>query len=157
MNQWIPLIRFLGKRLAIYLSAVVATYLLAAVTATQSVVSSLAGMGVELSLDQRLSMTLTDIAGMAGMFLPMVAFGLLVAFMATALICRYMNRWRIPLYVIAGAAAVVCIHLLLHLAFGITPVAVARTAGGLVLQAIAGAVGGLTYVLLSNEKFVNAP
>lgn len=155
MNQWIPLIRFLGKRLAIYLLAVVAAYLLAASAATQSVVSSLAGMGVELSLDQRLSMTLTDIAGMAGMFLPMVAFGLLVAFMATALICRYLNRWRIPLYVLAGASALVCIHLLLHLAFGITPVAAARTAGGLMLQSIAGAVGGLTYVLLSNTKFAN--
>jgi len=155
MNQWIPLIRFLGKRLAIYLLAVVAAYLLAASAATQSVVSSLAGMGVELSLAQRLSMTLTDIAGMAGMFLPMVAFGLLVAFMATALICRYLNRWRIPLYVLAGASALVCIHLLLHLAFGITPVAAARTAGGLMLQSIAGAVGGLTYVLLSNTKFAN--
>lgn len=155
MNQWIPLIRFLGKRLAIYLSAVVAAYLLAAAAATQSVVSSLAGMGVELSLAQRLSMTLTDIAGMAGMFLPMVAFGLLVAFMATALICRYLSRWRIPLYVLAGASALVCIHLLLHLAFGITPVAAARTAGGLMLQSIAGAVGGLTYVLLSNTKFAN--
>jgi len=155
MNQWIPLIRFLGKRLAIYLLAVVAAYLLAASAATQSVVSSLAGMGVELSLSQRLSMTLTDIAGMAGMFLPMVAFGLLVAFMATALICRYLNRWRIPLYVLAGASALVCIHLLLHLAFGITPVAAARTAGGLMLQSIAGAVGGLTYVLLSNTKFAN--
>lgn len=155
MNQWIPLIRFLGKRLAIYLLAVVAAYLLAASAATQSVVSSLAGMGVELSLAQRLSMTLTDIAGMAGMFLPMVAFGLLVAFMATALICRYLSRWRIPLYVLAGASALVCIHLLLHLAFGITPVAAARTAGGLMLQSIAGAVGGLTYVLLSNTKFAN--
>lgn len=156
MNQWIPLIRFLGLRLLIYLSAVFTAYLLATVTATHSVISSLAGMGVELSFSQQLSMTLGDIAGMAGMFLPMVAFGMLIAFMTTALICRYFNRWRIPLYVLAGAGALVCIHLALHLAFGITPVAVARTAGGLTLQAIAGAVGGLTYVLLSNSEFAKA-
>jgi hypothetical protein len=107
MNQWTVLIRFLGKRLAIYLSAVAVAYLLAAVMATQSVVSSLARMGVDVSFSERISMTLDDISGMAGMFLPMVAFGLLIAFMVTALICRYWNQWRTPLYIIAGATALV--------------------------------------------------
>lgn len=151
MNQWTVLIRFLGKRLAIYLSAVAVAYLLAAVMATQSVVSSLAGMGVNVSFSERVSMTLGDITGMAGMFLPMVAFGLLIAFMVTALICRYWNQWRTPLYIIAGATALVCMHLALHLAFSITPLAIARTTGGLLLQALAGAAGGLTYVYLSNR------
>jgi hypothetical protein len=154
MSNWLPLLRFLGTRLAIYLSAVVVAYLLAAITATQSVISSLAGMGVRISFPERVSMTLSDIVGMAGMFLPMVAFGLLIAFMATALICRYRNQWRFPLYIIAGAVALVCIHLALHLAFGITPVAIGRTTGGLMIQAAAGAAGGLTYVLLSRSRFV---
>lgn len=153
MSHWLPLIRFLGTRLAIYLSAVAVAYLLAAITATQSVVSNLAEMGVRMSFSQRVSMTLSDIGGMAGMFLPMVAFGLLIAFMATALVCRYLKQWRFPLYIIAGAVALVCIHLALHLAFGITPVAIARTSGGLMMQAAAGAAGGLTYVLLSRGRF----
>jgi hypothetical protein len=153
MSQWLPLIRFLAIRLAIYLSAVVVAYLVAAIMATQSVVSRLAGMGVPMSFTERLSMTLSDIVGMAGMFLPMIAFGLLIAFMATALICRYRNQWRVPLYIIAGAVALVCIHLALNLAFGITPVAIARTTAGLALQAVAGAAGGLTYVLLSRSQF----
>ncbi len=153
MNQWTTLIRFLLIRLAIYLAAVAASYLLASVFATQFVVSSLAGMGLEMNFTERAAMTLQDILGMAGMLLPMVAFGLLIAFMATALICRYWNRWRVPLYIIAGATALVCIHLALHLAFNITPVAAARTAGGLLTQAVAGAAGGLTYVLLSGTRF----
>jgi hypothetical protein len=151
MNNWLSIIRFLGVRLAIYLSAVVVAYLLASVMATQSVVSSLSGMGVDVSFAGRAAMTLRDIGGMAGMFLPMIAFSLLIAFMATALICRYWNQWRIPLYIIAGAAALVCIHLALNLAFGITPVAIARTAAGLGLQAVAGAAGGYTYVYLSGR------
>lgn len=151
MNNWLSLIRFLGTRLAIYLAAVAVSYLLASVTATQSVVSSLAGMGVTLDMGERIAMTLQDISGMAGMFLPMVAFGLLIAFMVAALICRYRGQWRVPLYVIAGATAMVCIHLALNLAFGITPVAIARTTGGLLLQAVAGAAGGYTYVLLSRK------
>ena len=153
MNHWLPLIRFLGIRLAIYLVAVAVTYVLASVTATQSVVSSLGSMGVPLSFGERTSMTLGDIGGMAGMLLPMVAFGLLIAFMATALICRYLDQWRVPLYVIAGAAALLCMHLLLNLAFSITPVAIARSAGGLMIQAMAGAAGGLTYVLMSRARF----
>ena len=151
MNNWIAIIRFLGTRLAIYLAAVLVTYLLASIMATQSVVSSLSGMGVDISFSERAAMTLRDLAGMAGMFLPMVAFGLLTAFMATALICRYWNRWRIPLYLIAGAAALVGIHLALNLAFGITPVAIARTPLGLVMQGAAGAAGGLAFVYLSKK------
>jgi hypothetical protein len=149
MNNWLPIIRFLGTRLAIYLAAVVVAYLLASVMATQSVISSLSGMGVDLGFAERATMTLRDISGMAGMFLPIIAFGLLIAFMATALICHYWNQWRMPLYVVAGATALVCVHLALNLAFGITPVAIARTAVGLGLQAIAGAIGGYTYVYLS--------
>jgi len=152
MSQWLPFIRFLGTRLTIYLSAVAVAYVLAVVTATQSVVSRLEEMGVGISVPLRFSMTLRDVAGMAGMFLPMVAFGLLIAFMTTALVCRYRKQWRLPLYVIGGAVALVCIHLALHLAFGITPVAIARTAGGLMAQAAAGGVGGLVYVLLSRSR-----
>ena len=151
MNNWLSIIRFLAIRLAIYLSAVVVAYLLASIMATQSVISSLSGMGVDLSFAERATMTLHDIGGMAGMFLPMIAFGLLIAFMATALICHYWNQWRTPLYIIAGAAALVCVHLALNLAFGITPVAIARTTTGLGLQALAGAVGGYAYVYLSGR------
>jgi len=151
MNNWLMITRFLGTRLAIYLSAVAVAYLLASMSATQAVVSSLSGMGVEINLAERTAMTLRDIGGMAGMFLPMVAFALLVAFMATALICRYWNRWRLPLYLFAGAVALVCIHLALNLAFGITPVAIARNLPGLIMQGAAGAAGGLTYVYLSTK------
>jgi hypothetical protein len=151
MNNWLAITRFLGIRLLIYLSAVVVAYLLATITATQSVISSLSGMGVELSFSERVAMSLFDIRGMAGMFLPMVAFGLLIAFMTTALICRYLNQWRIPLYILAGAVALVCIHLTLNFAFSVTTIAIARTPFGLLVQGITGAAGGYTYVYLSNR------
>jgi hypothetical protein len=96
-------------------------------------------------------MTWKDIGGMAGMFLPMVAFGLLIAFMTTALIRRYWKRWPVPLYLLAGSVALLCIHLGLNLMFSITPIAVARSTGGLALQALAGAAGGFTYIYLSRR------
>jgi hypothetical protein len=146
MDQRRSVLRFLAGRLACYLAAVAVGYLLATIIATQSVVHELAGMGVPVGLRDRVAMTLQDIRGMAGMFLPMVAFACLAAFLSAALLMRWLARWRITIYVVAGAAALVMIHVTLKLAFGLTPVAVARTAGGLALQGVAGGIAGLAYL-----------
>lgn len=147
----------LGKKLGIYLSAVLAAYLLASITASQYVVASLDAMGVEVGFADRLSMTLADLAGMAGMFVPIIAFGLLVAFLVTALLCRWLGQWRTALYVLAGAAALVCIHVTLNLALGLTPVAIARSPGGLLVQGLAGAAGGYVYTRLNARVFNRSP
>jgi hypothetical protein len=155
MQDPLSTVRFLAVRLGIYLSAVAVAYILATLTATQAVVSRLAAMGVNVGWADRAAMSLRDIAGMAPMFLPMVAFALLIAFLCAALLCRVLNRflgrWRSAVYCAAGAAALVMIHVTLKLAFGLTPVAVARTAGGLALQAVAGGVGGFTYLYLARR------
>ena len=133
------------RKLAAYLLAVIVAYLLASITATQSVIARLVEMGVEVNFADRLRMTLHDVAGMAGMFLPLIAAAFLVAFLLTALLCRWLGRRPIALYILAGAIALIAIHLSLNLAFGITPVAIARTMGGLLIQGLAGAVGAYFY------------
>jgi len=133
------------RKLAAYLLAIIVAYLLASITATQSVIARLAEMGIDVNFADRLRMTLHDIAGMAGMFLPMIAAGFLAAFLLTALLCRWLGRRPIALYILAGAIALITIHLTLNLAFGITPVAIARTTGGLLIQGLAGAVGAYLY------------
>ena len=133
------------RKLAAYLLAIIVAYLLASITATQSVIARLAEMGVDVNFSERLSMTLHDIGGLAGMFLPMIAAGFLAAFMLTALLCRWLGRRPVALYVLAGAIALITIHLTLNLAFQITPVAIARTTGGLLIQGVAGAVGAYFY------------
>ncbi len=146
-SRW-PLIR----RIGFYLVAVLVAYLLASIIATQSVVSSLAGMGVDVGLFDRISMTLQDIAGMAPSFLPMIAAAYLAAFAVVALLCRWWPQWRMPLYLFAGATALITIHLTLKLAFLITPIAVGRTWGGLAMQGFAGAVGAWVYARLVVRK-----
>ncbi len=133
------------RKLTAYLLAIIVAYLLASITATQSVIARLAEMGVDVNFADRLRMTLHDIAGMAGMFLPMIAAGFLAAFMLTALLCRWLGRRPVALYILAGAVALITIHLTLNLAFVITPVAIARTTGGLLIQGVAGAVGAYLY------------
>lgn len=138
--------------LLIWLLAVVVAYLLASITATQSVVSSLFEMGVTVGFSERLGMTIKDIAGMAGLFLPMIAAAFLAAFLVAAMLCRWWPQWRTPIYIVAGAAGLVTIHLTLNLAFGITPIAIGRTAGGLLIQGLAGAVGGFIFLSLTQKK-----
>lgn len=151
------MIATLAKKLGIYLAAVLTAYLLASVTATQHVVASLSSMGVELSAGEWIAMTLQDLVGMAGMFLPIIAFGLLFAFLLTALLYYWLGRWRTPLYILAGAIALLAIHLSMILAFGLTPVAIARSAGGLLVQAVAGAAGGYVYIRLNTLLFSRSP
>jgi len=148
--------RFLSVLLGIYLAAVAIAYALASLTATQAVVSRLAAMGVGVGWSERLDMSLRDLAGLAPLFLPMVAFALLVAFLGAALLCRYLAcrdlaRWPYAVYFVAGASALVMIHLTLELAFGLTPIAVARTAGGLALQGLAGGIGACAYRYLAQR------
>jgi len=131
------------------LLAIIVAYLLATITATQSVIARLAEMGVDVDFADRLRMTVLDIAGMAGMFLPLIAAGFLAAFLVAALLCLWLGRRPIALYALAGAVALIAIHLTLKLTFGITPVAIARTTDGLLTQGLAGAVGAYFYARIN--------
>jgi hypothetical protein len=133
------------RRLMVYLLSILAAYLLATVTATQSVISNLTGMGVDVDTGTRLSMTLQDLAGMAGVFLPLIAAGYLVAFLVAGILCRWWPQWRVAFYIVAGAVALIAIHLTLKFALGITPVAIGRSISGLLVQGLAGAVGGYVF------------
>jgi hypothetical protein len=151
MKQRTSTLKFLVVRLGIFLLAVAIAYLLATASATSSVIASLQGMGIDVPLSVRATMTLRDLAGMASMFLPMVAFALLVAFMTAALLSRWLRRGRMLLYALAGGVGLVTIHLMLHFAFGITPIAIARTGVGLLVQGAAGGLAGVAYLHLTRR------
>ncbi len=132
------------------------TYVLAAAAATQSVLDRLGEMGIVVTPAHRVSATWHDLVGMAGSFLPLLAAGLLIAFAVTALLNRLLPGYRRLLFVLAGAAAVVTVHVALKLAFDITPVAATRTPGGLAVQALAGAAGGYVYALADQRRLAHA-
>ncbi len=138
-----------ARRIGSFVLAVAVAYLLAVISASQHVAASLEGMGAEVGFGTRLGMIAHDLGGMATSFLPMIFIGFLVAFAVAALLVRWLPRGRYLLYSIAGAAAIVTIHLALNAAFDITPVAVARSAGGLAVQGLCGAVGGYLYARIT--------
>lgn len=127
---------------------VISVYVLATLAATQSVINRLAGMGIPTSLAERLSMSAQDLLGMAGLYLPLIAVALLLAWPIAGWLGRHSPGKRTLLFVLAGATSMLCIHLALNWSFDITLVAVARTPLGLLSQALAGAAGGWLFTRL---------
>ena len=141
------------KRVTIaWISAVLCAYGLAAVTATQSVLARLEGMGVHVARSERIRATLADLAGLAPTLLPLVAGGFLVAMIVAALLARRLPRLRTALCALAGGVALVVIHLALKATLGITPVPIARTVTGLLVQGLAGAIGGAVFAVLTRRR-----
>jgi hypothetical protein len=103
-------------------------------------------MGVDVSLGVRLRTTLEDLVGMAPMYAPIIAVAFVVAFPVAALVLRWRPSWRWFGYPLAGGVALLVVHLAMHAAFHITPVAAARTALGLAGQVLAGVVGGWAFL-----------
>lgn len=138
--------------LAAFALSVATAYVLATITATQSALSSLAGMGFPVDFPTRLSVTAQDLVGMGGIFLPLIAAGLLAAFLVVSLLCRWWPQQRLVLTVAGGAVALLAIHILMKQSFGITLIAIGRTQAGLLIQAAAGAVGGYVFVRVFSPR-----
>jgi len=143
---------YMIKTLVAYIGSVLTAYLLAALFATQSVVASLIGMGISVSWMQRLEMSLHDMVGMTGIFLPLVTVGFLIALGVAGVLSRRNPTKRTVLFILAGAVAMIAIHMALKWAFDITLVATARSMTGLFFQAVAGAVGGYCFTRIKKIR-----
>lgn len=145
MQRWI---KTLLARIVTWALAVLLTYSLATLFATQSVISHLGDMGIPMSLGERLQMSASDQLGMTGMFLPLIAAGMLIAMLVAGWLGRHHPQRRTQLFMLAGAVAMLSIHLALNWSFDITLVAVARSPLGLLSQVLAGAAGGYLFTRL---------
>lgn len=141
MKSWIRII-------VAWAAAVLVAYLLATLAASQSVAGHLADLGIPLSFAERLQMSAKDLLGMSGMFLPLIAVGMTIALCVAAWLGRRQPQRRTVLFMLAGAVAMLSIHLALQWSFDITLVAVARSHLGLLSQALAGAAGGYLFTRL---------
>lgn len=134
------------RRLGAYGVAVLATEALAAVASTQFVLAGLTSMGVVITLGERLAMTGQDIVGMMEIYLPVLAVALALGFLVAGLLIKRLGpAWSLPGYASAGFVAVLAAVLTVLSLFDITPIAGARSTGGLLCQGLAGAVGGLVF------------
>lgn len=142
----------LVKAFFAYFLAVVATTVLGSLAATQFVLAELRTMQVAVPFSVRVETTVHDIVGMGPTFAPIVAGALLVAFLVSALLTRFVplsdRRW----YLVGGFVGLIAALLLIKAVLGGTPIAGARGTLGLVSQGMAGLVGGWVFAKLCPEK-----
>ena len=123
-------------------------YVAGSVLGTQVVLNNVASMGLEVTLAMRWSSSLSDVAGLAGTLLPLMAIALLPGWLILDWLGRRSTtQVAAGWYVLAGAAGIAILHPALTFAFGIDVFASARTLSGLLGQAVAGGLGGQAVVL----------
>jgi hypothetical protein len=135
-----------------FFPAVVLTYVIASVLATQIVLASVSAAGLEVGLADRIGATFHDLIGLASSYLVLITIALVLGLPVAAGIVHLQNgRFRVAWFALAGFVALLALHLIMKQVLGVTGIAAARTLPGLLSQAAAGALGGCCYALLSRR------
>jgi hypothetical protein len=137
-----------------FLIATIFAFVLASLFHSQFVMAELTSVGVNISFNDRLSMSLDDLIGLYSTYGVVIAISLLLGFAVAALL---MKRFTIPssiLYVTAGGCGIAAALLTMHPILNITFIAGAQSTLGFISQCVAGAMGGWLYINLRklNEK-----
>ena len=127
---------------------VLLAYVAGSVLGTQVVLNNVASMGLEVTLAMRWSSSLSDVSGLAGTLLPLMAIALLPGWL---ILNRLGRRPTTPVasawYILTGAMGIAVLHPTLNWVFGVDVFAPARTMPGLLGQALAGGLGGVAVAL----------
>ena len=123
-------------------------YVAGSVLGTQVVLNNVAAMGLDVTLAMRWSSSLSDVAGLAGTLLPLMAIALLPGWLFLYWLGRrpttpVASAW----YILTGAMGIAVLHPTLNWVLGVDVFAPARTMPGLLGQALAGGLGGVAVAL----------
>jgi hypothetical protein len=137
------------KILKAYFPAVLVTYVVAVVFGTLTVLYSLADLGLPVTSHVVFNALWHDLIGMIGSYLPLLGLSLGVCWLTVFAGGRWTQANQGVFLVLAGFSAVILVHLLIESVVGVVAMAPARTVVGLLLQGLAGALGGVVLRLLS--------
>lgn len=134
-----------------FLAAGAVSYFLASTGASGHVMSNLGDMGIALTTGQKWTHLSHDWLAFTKIFLPVILLCLLIGFMVARLLLNIdaLANLTTFAYVTAGAAALLVVHQILFTLFEMHPIAASRTVLGLLMQAVAGGVGGWLFAKLS--------
>jgi hypothetical protein len=141
----------IAQRVLAFSVAVLTTYLIGSVLATQVILARVAAMGLPVTLTDRLYATHHDLAGLARAYLPLLVLALGLALPLAGFLSRPRPKLRGFVYPVAGALAVVATHLVLRSLLGFNALAAVRDWHGLVLQGVAGWLGAYAYLIASGQ------
>ena len=142
-----------GRRLVGLCLAVVATVVLGVAFQTQNVLARLSGIGAEIGIADRISMTAYDILHLGSLYAIFVTPALLIAILICDLIAKYIKFARPLIYALGGASAMFIMLFAMKIKFfDIHILAGARDAFGIGLQMLAGAIGGIIFAKIYRSK-----
>lgn len=143
---------FLKRYIPSFLLSWLAAFTLSSVSHSQFILAGLASVGADISIAQRLGHTLQDWGGLAKGYGLFIAAGLLIAFVAAAILIwlarKYTTQPERYLYPLAGACALATILLSMQYLFNVVAIAGAR-GWGFYGQLLAGALGGWVFYKMS--------
>lgn len=138
------------KIMLYFIVAVLATFLLASIVGTQLVLADILSFGLVVSLSDRVSATIHDIAGLVTMLPILISVTFLLAFIIAESGRRIMSGKRTYWYMVAGLASLPASLALIKTLMGGTVFAAARTGSGMLLIALCGLFGGWLFARLVN-------
>ncbi len=149
---------FLKRYFSSFFLSWLAAFTLASFSHSQFIVNGLISVGAEISIAQRIGLTLYDWLGLAKGYGLFIAVGLLIAFIVAAFLIwvarKYAQRSERFLYPLAGACALAAILLSMQHLFDVVAIAGARDLG-FYGQCLAGAVGGWVFYKVSKSSAEN--
>ncbi|PHQ59265.1 MAG: hypothetical protein COC03_06295 [Robiginitomaculum sp.] len=145
--------RRFGKIVLVFILSVIIATLVASLFSTQFVIAALENSGAQVGWGDRLDMTLYDLGHLGLVYGIFISFGLLISFLAAALVHHFAKTKRPLIYVVAGMTCfVVMLYLMQAVFFGVPIIAGARSTLGLAFQASAGGIAGYVFAKLTRRE-----
>jgi peptidoglycan/LPS O-acetylase OafA/YrhL len=131
------------RPLAAWLAGVIVAALLGSVSQSLGALRAIEGLGASISLADVFGTIAHDFVHFAPVWGAVVAVAFALALPVAAWLARRRVAWRVPLYALAGAVAVLTILLAMQASMGLMPIASARSLLGVAGFVLGGALGAL--------------
>ncbi len=133
------------KTLGGFVVAVIATYVFGAIFISQGNLAQVINLGLEVDFGVRVDAAIHDLIHMTQLYLPLVAIGLLIALPVARGVIHFLPHLRLIGYTLSGFTAMIALHVIAEAVLGMVGIAPTRFIDGLILQGVAGAIGGLAF------------
>lgn len=135
-----------------FIVSVLVTILAACIFQTQMVLASLSDLDIDVMLSDRVYMTWQDLLGLLPSYGIIICIGLALGFGIAKLLRHYTSLQSFGLYALAGATVMAVILLAMQPVLGVTLLAGARSVMGILLQILAGLLGGICFMYFRKKN-----
>jgi hypothetical protein len=131
-----------------WLAAVVATAITGSLVQSQFALAAIERIHAPVAWPDRLAVFGHDLVHFAPLWGMISALGLLLAFLVAGWLGARRPGWRSTLFPLAGFVAVLTALLVMQAMLPVTVIAAARSASGILLLGLGGALGGAVYLAI---------